>query len=171
MCSQCNNERLNSLEAYVSELFSDVDLETTYFTSAEIENIIRWLELIDYKFEILNARRRFLRSKENGYIPYLKDIPISILRPNVNYSPSKAVTEIRRSFKRLTVKSKSDNVNSLLVFQTSNKHFHFIHTMDDFIFIEMPQYKKALFYFYKRKFSTINKAKKEAEKILDKNYN
>lgn len=169
-CSICNNERLSILEDYINKIFTEIDLETTYFTYSELEYIIRWLEIVDYKFQILNARRHFLRSKETGYIPYLSDLPLSVLRPNVNYSPSKTVTEIRRSLKRLTVKNKYDNINSLMIFQTSNKGFYFFHTMDDFIFIELPKYKIALFYFYKRTFLTIHECKKEAMKIIDKVY-
>lgn len=170
-CSTCNNDRLSFLELYINNLFAEVNLETSYFSHLELENIIRWLEIVDYKFQILNARRLFLRSKEKGYVSYLADFPISVLRPNVDYSPSKAVTEIRRSLHRLTIKNKHDNINSLIVFITSNKSFHFIHTMGEFIFIELPQYKIALFYFYKRTFSTVGKAKKEAMKIIDKVYN
>lgn len=167
-CSVCNNERLNTLEVYVNNLFAEINLETTYFTESEIENIIRWLEIVDYKFQILNARRLFLRSKEKGYIPYLADFPISVL---VNESPSKSVMEIRRSLKRLTTKNKHKNLNSLIVLTTSNKNFHFFHSMDDFVFIELPQFEKAFFYFYNRTFSTVSEAKKEAKKIVDKVYN
>lgn len=170
-CSICNNEKLSILELYIKNSFEEIDLETTFFSFAEIENIIRWLEIVDYKFQILNSRRLFLRSKEDGYIPFLADFPISLLRPNIDLSPSKAVTEIRRSLRRLTIKNKHLNINSLIVFITSNKSFHFIHTMDDFIFIELPQYKIAIFYFYKRIFSTVNEAKEEAMKIIDKAYN
>jgi hypothetical protein len=169
-CTICNNERLNALERYIQNLFTEVDPERTYFNYSEIEFIIRWLEIIDYKFQILNTRRRFLRSREKGYIPYLSDIPLFVLRPNVDYNPGKAITELRRSLKRLTIKNKRDNINSLQVFKTTNKGFHFFHTMDDFIFIELPQYEIALFYFYKRTFPSINKSKKEASKIIDKFY-
>jgi len=170
-CSVCNNEILNAFEVYINELFEEINLETSYFYFDEIENIIRWLEIVDYKFQNLNARRLFLKSKEKGYIHYLADFPLTVLRPQINYSPSKSVTGIRRSLKRLTIKSKQNNVNSLIVFETSNTSFHFFHTMDEFIFIELPQYRIALFYFYKKIFSTLEEAKVEAMKIIDTNYN
>jgi hypothetical protein len=170
-CSVCNNEILNAFEVYINELFEEINLETSYFYVDEIENIIRWLEIVDYKFQILNVRRLYLKSKEKGYIHYLADFPLTVLRPQINYSPSKSVTGIRRSLKRLTIKSKQNNVNSLIVFETSNTSFHFFHTMDEFIFIELPQYRIALFYFYKKIFSTLEEAKIEAMKIIDTNYN
>jgi hypothetical protein len=169
-CTVCNNERLNALEVYIQNLFEEVDPDITYFNTSQIELIIRWLEVIDYKFQILNARRRFLRSKEKGYIPYLSDIPLSVLRPSVDYNPVKAIAELRRSLKRLAIKNKLNNINSLQVFKTTNKGFHFFHTMDDFIFIELPQYEIALFYFYKRTFTSISRSKKAASKIIDKFY-
>lgn len=171
VCATCNNSRLSSLEKYINKLFSEVDPDLKDFTSDQISNIIIWLEIIDFKFEILNARRLFKASKEKGFIPYLADFPISVLRPNVNYSPSKAISEIRRSQRRLTVKNKSNSFNSLVVFKTSNKTFHFFHTMDEFIFIELPTFKIALFYFYKKTFPTIKDGHEEAMKIIDKVYN
>ena len=170
-CSVCNNERLNALEVYTNKLFAEINLETTFFSSSELENIIRWLEILDYKFQILNARRLFLSSKDNGYVRYLADFPLSVLRPEMNYSPFKSLAEIRRSLRRLTIKNKHDNLNSLIVFKTSNKDFHFFHTMDDFIFLELPQYNIALFYFYKKIFSTDIEAKMEATKIIEAAYN
>jgi len=171
VCAVCNNERLNTLEIYVNKLFAEIDLKTTNFTDSEIENIIRWLEIIDFKFEILNAKRRFLSSKKNGYIPYLADFPIAVLNPNINYSQSKAVTGIRRALRRLTIKDKHVKHNSLIILGTSNRNFHFFHAMGNFIFIELPQYKKAIFYFYNRTFSNSSSAKREAKKIVDTNYN
>lgn len=170
-CATCNNSRLGLLERYINKLFLEVDPDLRNFTNEEKSKIIIWLEIIDFKFEILNARRLFKASKEKGFIPYLADLPISVLRPNVNYSPSKAISEIRRSQRRLTIKDKSNGFNSLVVFKTSNKGFHFFHTMDEFIFIELPTFEIALFYFYKKNFPTIEDGQEEAMKKIDKFYN
>lgn len=170
VCSVCNNERLNAFEVYVNKLFSEINIDTISLNNNQIENIIRWLEIIDYKFQILNARKHFLRSSENGFIPYLADFPLTVLRENLNYSPSKAIAEIRRSAKRMIIKNKCDNLNSLILLKTSNTNFHFFHTMDDFIFIELPQYKLAVFYFYKRTFPTNKNAQDEAKKIVERCY-
>jgi hypothetical protein len=79
-CATCNNSRLGSLEKYINKLFSEVDPDLRDFVGDELSNIIIWFEIIDFKFEILNARRQFKASKEKGFIPYLADFPISVLR-------------------------------------------------------------------------------------------
>ena len=169
-CSTCNNERLSSLERYISNLFSKINLDDEYFTIDESENIIRWLEIIDYKFQILNTRKQFLKSEEAGFIPYLADFPLSVLRDSIDYSPSKAVAEIRRSLKRLTIKNKDASLNSLQILKTSNPSFHFFHSMDNFIFIELPQFNIAVFHFFKRTFPTVADAQIEAKKIVEEVY-
>ena len=170
VCSSCNSDRLNTLEKYISQLFEDTDLKKTSFSDEEIENIIRWLEIIDYKFQILNVIRKFKVSKKNGYIPYLADFPLSMLRLDAEYTPAKVIAEIRRSQKRITVKRKAQSINSLVTFKTSNKSFNFFHHMDDFIFIELPKQQIALFYFYKKVFVDEKDAHKEAITIINKFY-
>ncbi|WP_161889314.1 hypothetical protein [Pontibacter russatus] len=170
-CSDCNNDILGSLEKYISNLFSQDDPDQNYFSTNELSNIIRWLEIIDFKFQVLNSKRVFKLSKEKGFIPSLADLPLLVLRDDVNYSPSKAVSELRRSQSRITKKSKILNLNSLIIFKTSNKSFHFFHKMDKFIFIEMPQFNLALFYFFKRTFPTIHDGQVEAMKIIEQAYN
>jgi hypothetical protein len=167
-CATCNSNLLNALEKYINQLFLRIDLELTFFTSEELGNIIRWLEIIDYKFQILNIKRKFVTSKEGGYIPYLADFPISMLRLNQNYAPRRVVSEIKRSLKRITVKNKTKSINSLVVFKTSNPDFHFFHTMDDFIFIEFPKHKIAVFYFYNKLFDDVKIAHDEAMEIINK---
>lgn len=169
-CSTCNTDLLNELEKYITALFRTIDFQNNFFKNEEIVNIIRWLEIIEYKFQILNIKRTFLTSKENGFIPYLADFPISLLRSNKEYSPSKVVSEIRRAQRRITVKNKSQNLYSLVIFKTTNPGFHFFHTMDEFIFIELPKYKIALFYFFNKKFETPKDAYIQAMKIIETSY-
>ncbi len=148
-----------------------LDLNKNFFNNYELENIIRWLEIIEYKFQVLEANRKFIAYKDKAFVPYLKDFPLTVLRDSIDYSPSKAIAEIRLCQKRLSVKSKSGNVNSLVVFKTRNKDFHFFHKLNDFIFVELPQYKIALFYFYSRTFKDKYKAFKAANNVIDKAYN
>lgn len=165
-CAKCNNDILNSLEKRVSNLLTYDNVDKKKLSFEDISNIVRWFEIIDYKFQILNISRKFLTSKENGYIPYLADFPISMLRLNKDYTPAKVVAEIRYSQKRLTIKNKDSQTNSLIIFKTSNPDFHFFHTMNEFIFIELPQRKIALFYFFTKQFKTGAAAYKEAMKII-----
>jgi hypothetical protein len=151
-CADCNNNDLASIESYIISLFKSVDLQKDFFSIEELQNIIRWLEIIEYKFQILEIRRKFTKSKYADYIPYLSDIPISIMRENINYSPGKAISQIRIAQKRITVKSKKEKQNSLVIFKTKNESFHFFHHLNDFIFLELPEYEIAMFYFYSRTF-------------------
>ncbi|HKB44240.1 MAG TPA: hypothetical protein VKC90_07615 [Chitinophagaceae bacterium] len=169
-CSACNSILLNDLEKHINQLLSNHNLPNTFFTSQEIENIVRWLEIIDYKFQIINATRKFLTSKKGGFIPYLTDFPISVLDPNFDYSPSRVITELRRSLKRITIKSKTQYINSLVVFKTSNSGLNFFHKMNNYVFLELPQKKVALFYFYQRTFERVENARDEALAIIRKNY-
>lgn len=171
VCITCNSVLLGDLEGYINKSLMKVNLKTEFFTTEEIENIIRWLEIIDYKFQMLNLRRRFLRSPDGKYTPYLADFPLLLLRPGKEYdSPSKVVTAIKRSQKKVTIKSKAQNINSLVVFETSNKGFNFFHKMNDFIFLELPKHQTALFYFFDKTFKTSRQACKVANKIIDEVY-
>lgn len=161
-CSCCNSDILNSLEKYIQKIFENRDIKINPFLLEELENIIRWLEIIDYKFQIPNVRRKFKASKKIGYISYLTDFPLSVLRKSINYLPSKAITEIKRSQKRVSTKSKKKNINSLVTFKTKNSEFYFFHNMDDFIFIELPKQQIAVFYFYKKEFANEVSAYDEA---------
>lgn len=169
VCADCNNNLLGSFESYIISILNK-DLSTSFFTNEQLQNIIRWLEIIEYKFQLLEIRRKFIKSKSSQYIEYLRDIPVSIMRSDIDYSPSKAVTQIRLAQKRVTEKSKISNQNSLIIFKTKNEGFHFFHHLNDFIFLELPKFEVALFYFYSRKFENDEVAKDEAMKIINKVY-
>lgn len=168
-CRNCNND-LSYIESYIINLFKDVDLTKSYFSNYEKDNIIRWLEIIEYKFQVLEVRRKFVAHKKSGFIPYLVDFPISVMRESVDYSPSKVISQIRLSQKRVTIKAKVQSTNSLVVFKTKNKSFHFLHNMNEFIFFELPKYKIALFYFYCKTFRNELSAYKTTMKIIKKVY-
>ena len=164
-CSHCNSNLLNGLEKYIQKLF-EITFNKQAFPQVQVANIIRWLEIIDYKFQVLNAIRRFKVSRTAGYNSYFADLPLSVLRKSIHYSSSKAIAEIRRSQKRITIKNKAKNINSLITFKTKNQGFHFFHQMDDFIFLELPKQQIALFYFYRRIFDTEISAYEESMKII-----
>jgi hypothetical protein len=168
-CVKCNSDILNSLETFIQHLFKGNDVKNIPFSIEESENIIRWLELIDYKFLLLNTKRKFLASKKGGYIEFLAKYPLSVLGEKAD-SPYKVVAEIRRSQKRITTMNKKSKLNSLVIFKTSNPDFYFFHNMDDFIFLELPKYKIALFYFYNKKFNSDITTYTEAMRIIRKEY-
>jgi len=169
-CAKCNNDSLSYLESYIINLFESKDWGKSFFSNYETQNIVRWLEIIEYKFQVLDIRKRFISSKQNGFIPFLADFPLSILRKSKDYSPSKVISEIRFAQKRITIKSKDKNINSLVIFKTKNESFYFFHNMNEFIFLELPQYKIALFYFYTKSFETNLSAYKEAMGIIKNIY-
>jgi hypothetical protein len=169
-CQQCNSDLINDLERSIQTLFAGRDVSKDPFYSEEIQEIIRWLELIDYKFQIYNITRKFRASKKVGKIDYLIDFPLYMLLQNKHYTPSQVLSAIRRSLKRLAVAKKDPHLNSLVVFKTTNKGFHFFHTLDDFIFIELPQHQIALFHFFNDQFATTKAAHDKAISIIKKVY-
>lgn len=169
-CAECNNDLLGNIEKYIISLLENIDLSSTFFKQEEIQNIIRWLEIIEYKFQLLEIRRKFFKSKNLDNISYFRNIPISIMRANIDYSPNKAVSQIRLAQKRVTTKSKFKNENSLVIFKTKNENFYFFHHLNDFIFLELPKYRVALFYFYSKEFENNEIAKDEAMKIISSVY-
>jgi hypothetical protein len=168
-CAECNNNLLAGIESYLITLFKNIDLSKSFFNNDEIQNIIRWLEIIEYKFQILQIRRKFTKAKWGEYLSYLSDIPVSIMRENID-SPYQAIAEIRLSQKRLTIKSKTENVNSLVIFKTTNKSFHFFHHLNSFIYLELPEFKIAMFYFYSSQFENAKDGHDEAMKIIEEVY-
>jgi hypothetical protein len=169
-CSNCNNSQLANIESYIINLFRETNLDEGFFSSGDLQNVIRWLEIIEYKFHVLEFRRKFKSSKSSGYIPFIANVPISVMRRSIKLSPSKAVAQLRQSQKRITIKDKTLNVNSLVLFKTKNKSYHFFHTMNEFIFLELPEFKIAVFYFYTRAFGKAKDAHKEAMKIIESVY-
>src|SRR5688572_23507088 len=53
-CDNCNNNLLSSLDDFVSSTIRRVDIEKEFFEEDEFAAIILWLEIIDYKFQVLN---------------------------------------------------------------------------------------------------------------------
>lgn len=169
-CSKCNNVTLGKVEKYINNLFKDTDLNYDYYEYEESLNIIRWLELIDYKFHILNFRRKFIRNQSEEFIPYLKDVPMSVMRINIDLSPYKALSQLRKSQARIKRKEKDSKYYSLVFWKSKNKQSLFFHTMDEYIFFEFPEYQMAMFYFFNKEFESNYDAEKEAKKIIVENY-
>lgn len=166
-CSSCNSDLLNSLERYVQNTLSEVDLETRYYSPEEWENIIRWLETIDFKFQVLDLVTKFRAHKKAGYIPALSDFSIAFMR---DMSVRSVTSKARLSLKRISIKNKKKMHNSLIVGKTKEKTFHYFHKSGQFIYLEVPTYNKVFFYFYEREFKNDKKAEKEAMKIIKAAY-
>ncbi len=170
-CFDCNSVILGYIECFLEKEFNDLDLSTDFFSNSTIEIIIIWLELIDYKFQILNLRRKFIKIKDREYSPHLAKFPISIMQADESTSHSKVFSNVRNALRRLSIKSKSCKINSLVVFETTNKGFHFFNKMNKFIFIELPDHNMALFYFYLQEFNNPKDSFNQAMEIIKKEYN
>ena len=170
VCSKCNNCTLSKVENYINGLFRDTDLNTDYFDYKESLNIIRWLEIIEYKFHVLEFRRKFRRNKSDNYIQYLRDIPMSVMRMNIDLSPYVALSQLRKAQARIKRKEKDSRYYSLVIYKSKNTQSLFFHTMDEHIFFEFPEYQMAMFYFFDKEFESNFEAEKEAKKIILENY-
>jgi len=168
-CDYCNNYILAFLEDFIIEKFQKTNLEKEHFTVKELEIIILWLETIAYKLQAMEMKRKLKKVKDSDFIPYLADFPIAIMQ-NLSLSPAKIFSNLRNSLKVLSKKSKINRLNSLLVFKTKNIDFSFMHSANNFIYIELPKYEIALFYFLQENFNNHEDAYKRSMEILKKEY-
>lgn len=169
-CKGCNNSVLGELERYLTRKFNDIDLRVEYFNDDEINIIILWLEIIEYKFHVLDLRRNLNKVQGADYIPYIGKMPIAMFQGPMDQSPSRVFSNLRNALKTLAVKSKKPKYNSLCVLRTTNPDFHFFHSTNNFIFIELAQYNVAFFFFYKREFATAEEAAALAQEIVKTEY-
>lgn len=167
LCLDCNSDLLNSIERYVVKTLSKVDLKTRFYSSEEWENIIRWLEIIDFKFQVLDIITKFRAHKEAGYFPSLADFSIAFMR---DMTIRKVTSKARLALKRISIKNKSKMFNSLIVGTTKQKTFHYFHKSGQFIYLEIPSYNKCFFYFYEKVFENDKHAEKEAMEIIKSTY-
>jgi hypothetical protein len=169
VCRVCNNNLLSTLEKHILQLFSAHN-EHQCFSNQERQVIVRWLEILDYKYQVFSLTTSFRALKGKGPIEFLSDFPLSVLDPNVHYSPSKVMRNLRDSLHRIASKSKEKKMNSLVVFKTKNSGMHFFHKNNDFIFLELPKFQLALFYFYQQTFDGELEAKDAAMEIIQRIY-
>jgi len=168
-CFECNSYILGELEKFIEYEFRKTDDLKEGLKEDVLEKTILWLEIIDYKYQYLDLRRKFKKHKDTNFIRFLSEIPIGIMQ-DVELSPAKVYTNLRIAFTKLSVKSKAKRINSILIFKTSNKEFHFFHKRNDYIFIELPEYRIAIFYFLSKSFTTNIDAHESAMKIIQKIY-
>ena len=168
-CKTCNSDLLGAFEDYLKRFLLEKD--GSELNNYEVDCIIWWLQYIAFKLQIMDLRSQFLRYKGGEYIPFLSNIPVAMFWGEIDTTPNDVFNTIRRSRRVLTKKRKVNKYNSLLVFNTTNKSFHFFHKVDDFIFIEMPQVGKAFFLFLNKEFAEHKDAHAECMEIIKKVYN
>lgn len=170
-CNNCNNYILAFLEDSIIEKFQKINLSEEDFTIDQLEKeiIILWLETITYKLQAMEMKRKLKKVKDVDFIPYLADFPIAIMQ-NLSLSPAKVFSNLRNSLKRLSKKSKINRLNSLVVFKTKNTNFSFMHSANNFIYIELPKQEIALFYFILEDFDEHVDAYNKCMEILKEEY-
>jgi len=168
-CLDCNNHILGNLEDTIQSKFKNIDLSLKHFTKEELELIVLWIETITYKLQMMEIRRKFKKHKDSDFVPYLADFPIGILQ-NLELTPAKVFSNLRHSLKKLSIKSKTSRLNSLFVFKTTNPDFHFMHSANNFIFIELPKYEIAIFYFLIEEFQNHKEAFEKCMGIIESEY-
>jgi hypothetical protein len=161
---------LGYLERTLKHEFEAIDIRKKGFSQETLELIILWLETLEYKFQVLDLRRTLNRVQGSPFIPYIANMPISMFQGPPDTSPYKVFSNLRSSLKTLSTKSKFARINSLCILHTKNPDFHFFHSTNNFIFIELAKYNLAFFYFYKETFSTPQDAQKSAQEILEREY-
>jgi len=167
LCSKCNSDLFNSIERKVKKMVTEVDLNITGYSPEDWIILIRWLEIIDFKFQVWDLRTDFKKHKKSDYIPSLANFSIAFMR---DFSIRKITKQTRQSLKRIATKDKSNRISNLLVGTTKNKGFNYFHTSGEFIFIEIPAYNKLFFHFYEKEFKNENQVSREAMKIISEVY-
>lgn len=166
-CKNCNTNLLNVIERYIQKTLASVNLKKRYYSQEEQHNIIRWLEIIDLKFQVWDIMTPFRVHKKAGYIPSLALFSIAFMR---DMSVRAVTSKARLALKRVGTKNKRNREKSLLVGKTIEKSFHYFHTSGRFMRIEIPIYNKFFFCFYEKEFKSNKIALKEAMKIVESVY-
>ncbi len=169
-CKDCNSNLLGYLERHLKHEFEKVDVSHQEFSQETLELIILWLETLEYKFQVLDLRRNLNKVKGAEYIPFIGKMPIAMFQGSMDTSPAKVFSNFRSALQVLSVKSKADKLNSLCIIHTTNKDFHFFHSTNNFIFIELAEFGVAFFYFYKQTFDDHSAAIKSAMEIVQDHY-
>ncbi len=169
-CFECNSYLLGAFEDYIKELLNNRSLPEDFFSETEIKSIIFWFELIEYKFQLFDLRRSFLKHKDHNFIKYLKNIPIAMMHQNLSGDPEEVFSNLKSALQRCSEEISDSKLNSLVIFKTKNESFHFIHSIENFIFLELPQCGKAFFYFFNKEFKEDRDAYLECMEVIKENY-
>lgn len=167
-CQSCNNGLLSEIERHIKNILSNKPVGVNLYEDDDFENIIRWFEIIHYKFKVHDISQKYIAHKEIGMIEGLKDFPLAVMM-NRSLSFFQAETTTRRALRRLSVKDKSKRFKSLLFCKTKNTSFAFF-SGEEFMFIEMPQYGTAMFYFFNQEFKSERAAHAAFKRALNHAY-
>lgn len=166
-CSTCNNIALSNIEEYIIKTIKKIDSENNY-TQGDLSNIIRWLEILDYKLQVYDCRRRYIKYGDSEYIQGWGEFSVAMLRHLSEMNPFIAYNFLRQSQNRITIKGKLERIDSLLVFKPKTSKFNFFNLPNEHIFITFPMFKIAIFYFLRKSHNSKKEALNEAYEIMTK---
>ena len=169
-CSICNNEILADIERHIIEVTKRLETAESYNYN-DLCDIIRWLEIIDYKAQVFDCRRKFLKFPNSEYDSDWGIFSIAMMRHFVEMNPFRAFDFLRSTQKRITIKNKLQHTNSLVIFHTRKSHFNFFIQPNSYIFVSLPTFKVAFFCFFRKRFDKPEHANREAYNIMIKVFN
>jgi hypothetical protein len=169
-CRICNNDLLGTLERRIGQLFLAHKQHQNFFNDEQRTDVIRWMEILDYKYQVFDLITRFRAIKGVGAIEYLSDFPLSVLDPKIDYSLKQVKRNLRQAIHRISMKFKGEKINSLVTFKTKNTSMHFFHKNNNCVFLELPKYGLALLYFYEKTFANEIAAKDAAMEVINQHY-
>lgn len=164
-CSECNNSILGYIENHMIKSVERLQFCKTY-DEDDLSNSIRWLEIIDYKAQVYDCRRKYFKYGKSEYDKDWGIFPVAMMRHFIDMNPFKVHTYIRSAQRRITVKNKNNRLNSLIIFDTLHPHFNFFTKPNEYVFVSFPTCRIALFYFLRKNFNLLEDAKKEALHII-----
>lgn len=164
-CSECNNSILGYIEKHMIQVVERLESCNSYYEN-DLYDSIRWLELIDYKAQVFDCRRKYIKYGKSEYDTDWGIFPVAIIRHFMDMNPFKAHTYMRSAQRRITVKDKSKRLNSLVIFDTLHPHLNFFTKPNEYTFVSFPTCKIALFYFLRKDFNLLKDAEKEALYII-----
>lgn len=131
-CSECNNSILGGIEKYIIKIFQNLRT-SEYYNNDDLSNIIRWLEILDYKLQVYECRRKYIKYANSEYSEDWGIFPVAIMRHFIDMNPFKAYDKLRNSQRRITVKSKLSRLDSLVIFDTIKPHFNFFYQPSEYM--------------------------------------
>lgn len=167
VCADCNNTKLSVIENYIIKTIEKVKHEES-LTPDDKCNLIRWLEIIEYKLQVYDWRRKYIKYGQSQYDKMWGEFPISMMRHFFELNPYKAYTLLRSSQRRIQQKRKLERTKSLLFIKTPVPYFSFFNLVNEYIFISFPNNNIAIFYFMRKKHKYWKDLAIEALEVIDK---
>lgn len=168
-CNNCNISILAEIEKKIIFILKNLK-KNKYYDNNDLENIVRWLEILEYKLQVFSNRLKYIKYANESFSDFGM-LPVSWMNHFWEMNPFKALSNLKFVQRNISTKNKSSNLNSLVIFKTKKPHFEFFHQPSEYIFISFPMYNNAIFYFFRRKFKNHKDSHSEAigimKKILD----